>query len=141
MAKADIMDEIRRFSETAGEPGFSATPWYNPHGDCLIYKSEEVAVVAERVDDVLTIYESAETGKAIGFKIKGVAHLLRELGHKVMAVEAATDGTEELVAVSVTTMLLKAFSRAKPTNKRLEGYARAIEQCPGRVTIPTAALA
>ena len=36
-----------------GEPGFSPKPWYNRHGDCIIFKAADVGVVAERIDDTL----------------------------------------------------------------------------------------
>jgi hypothetical protein len=34
-------------------------PWYNPHGDCIIYQMVDEAVVGDRVDVTLTIYRSA----------------------------------------------------------------------------------
>ncbi len=141
MDKERFSADLAGFVGAEGEPGFVAEPWYNPHGDCLVYKCEEVAVVAERVDDVLTIYESADDGSAIGFKIKGVCHLLQEMGCDTMAVMAATDESGEIVEVSVAMILFEAFIQDRPTIARREGYARAAEKYAGRVSIPRAAFA
>lgn len=125
MVNSRVLEELDAFEKKEGAPGFTARPWYNPDGDCITYKSQNVAVVAVRVDDILTIFESAENDKAIGFKIKGVKHLLEKMGCGVMAVGAATDHAGEIVTVA--TVFLQAFSSDRPTIARREGYARAME--------------
>ena len=53
---------------------------YNEIGDYLsVYFSHDDSY-AERIDDLLTIYQSEEGGSLIGFKIKGVARQLSRLG-------------------------------------------------------------
>jgi hypothetical protein len=125
MVNNRLLEEFEAFEKEAGPPGFVARLWYNPDGDCLVYKSQNVAVVAARVDDILTIYESAVDDKAIGFKIKGVKHLLQEMGCGAMAVGTATDQAGEIVTVAM--VFLQAFSSDRPTIARREGYARAWE--------------
>lgn len=115
---------LKDLVKDAGEPGFRAEPWYNKDGDCLIYKGENVAVVARRVDSILTLYESAESGHVIGFKIKGVRHLLSPLCHGVMAVGAVTDQTGQILSVAM--VVIHAFSRERPTIARQQGYAEAL---------------
>ena len=54
-----------------GTPTFKAEPWYNPHGDCISYKMADEAVVADRVDELLTVYNSAVDNRSIGFQLSG----------------------------------------------------------------------
>jgi hypothetical protein len=96
----------------------------------LVFKSENVAAVAQRVDGILTIYESAVDGKTIGFKIKGVQHLLRKMGCKAIAFGTGTHRSGEIVTVAM--VFLQAFSLDRPTIARREGYARALET----ITLP-----
>ena len=62
-----------------GEPTFRAEPWYNPYGDCLVYKMANEAAIADRIDELLTVYRSAEDNRPIGFQIKGVLATTRKL--------------------------------------------------------------
>ena len=62
-----------------GEPTFRAEPWYNPYGDCLVYKMANEAAIADRIDELLTVYRSAEDNRPIGFQIKGVLATIRKL--------------------------------------------------------------
>ena len=53
---------------------------YNETGDYLaVYFSHE-DTYAERIDDLLTVYNSEDTHQLVGFKIKGVARQLSRLG-------------------------------------------------------------
>lgn len=65
---------------TSGRRSKTRKPWYNPDGDCIVYHTVDEATVAERVDDVLTVYKSTISGKAIGFQLKGVGAIMRALG-------------------------------------------------------------
>lgn len=55
-------------------------PWYNSVGDCIEFQTVQEAYVADRVDEFLTIYRSADTEKPIGFQIKDVKVLLEKFG-------------------------------------------------------------
>jgi hypothetical protein len=123
-----------------GEPGFTPEPWYNPHGDCLVYKAENVATVAERVDNILTIYESAVDGSTIGFKIKGVKHLLEKMGCHAMAVVARTGESGQIEEISLSMILLAAYESGPADNVRRARYAKIADQYAGRIRIPQMAL-
>ncbi len=81
-----------------GEPTFRAEPWYNPDGDCIIYKMADEAVVAERVDELLTVYNSAVDDRPIGFQIKGVHAIVSKFGLDGLAAVsvAHADGGETI---------------------------------------------
>jgi len=110
----------------AGQARPDPQPWYNPDGDCIIYQMCPEAVVAERIDDVLTIYNSAVSGKAIGYQIKGVAALTRKFGWEGILVEFKQDD-EELKAVSLSALLLAAYEQGPKTIGRRKAYAGAFE--------------
>ena len=87
------------------------------------------ATVAERVDDVLTIYQSAITGNPIGFQIKGVYALARRYGWEGILVESTEDG-EELQTVSISALLLAAYEGGPKTIARRRAYAGVLD-APG----------
>lgn len=70
--------EKHPFADFVGdhEPKFSKEPWYNEHGDCVHYRSVDEAVVAERLDDWVTLYRSAVDDRVIGFQLKNIKELL-----------------------------------------------------------------
>jgi len=118
-----------------GEPGFRAEPWYNPHGDCVVYKMADEAVVADRVDELLTVYNSAVDDRPIGFQIKGVGAIIRKLGLDGLAVESKADAGG-VKSISIVALLLAAYEEGKPTLARRRAYASAME-CPvQKRTIP-----
>lgn len=111
-----------------GEPTFRAEPWYNPDGDCIIYKMADEAVVAERVDELLTVYNSAVDDRPIGFQIKGVHAIVSKFGLDGLAVasEANADGVK---SISIALLLLAAYEEGPRTLSRRRAYAAAM-QCP-----------
>ncbi len=118
-----------------GQPAFRAEPWYNRHGDCLVYKMADEAVVGDRIDELLTVYRSAVDNRPIGFQIKGVAAMIRKLGLDGLAVESEADA-EGVRRISVTALLLAAYEEGEPTLARRRAYASAME-CPAlNRTIP-----
>ena len=56
-------------------------PWYNAHGDCIQFQTMNIAVVAERIDNYLTIYRSATDNEPIGFQLKDVQRLIQRKPH------------------------------------------------------------
>ena len=97
-----------------GEPTFRAEPWYNPHGDCLVYKIADEAAVADRIDEVLTIYRSAIDNRPIGFQIKGVCAIIRKFGFDGLAVASEADAGQ-VESVSITAILLAAYEERPST--------------------------
>lgn len=109
----------------SGESRFVAEPWYNPDGDCIVYQMANEAVVADRIDAILTIYRSVETKRAIGYQIKGVAALARKFGFDGMLVQSTQD-KECIKQVSLSALLLAAYEDGPKTISRRRGYADAL---------------
>ena len=96
---------------------------YNEHGDCIMYLSVNEAVVADRIDEFLTLYRSAIDERAIGFQLKGIQALMGEFDFTHAEVKAKIEQSE----VKAVMMLLFNSIRKNPkADKRiLEGYAEA----------------
>ena len=111
-----------------GEPTFRAEPWYNRDGDCIVYKMADEAAVADRVDELLTVYNSAVDNRPIGFQIKGVHAIISKFGLDGLAVasEANADGVK---SISIVLLLLAAYEEGPRTLSRRRAYAAAM-QCP-----------
>ena len=110
----------------SGKPGFVPEPWYNPEGDCIIYKSEDVAVIAERIDGTLTLFLSADKGEPIGFQIKGIQHLIKQTGCNFVAVDSQRNRKK----IEITVALFAAFMahpQETATPNRLRGYGAAAD--------------
>jgi len=62
---------------------FRPTATYDPDGDCIEFLAKPDPFYAERVDDLVTVYYSQETGEVIGSLLKGVSrfceHMLEKL--------------------------------------------------------------
>ena len=107
----------------------AAKPWFNPAGDCIIYQMADEAVVADRIDGILTIFHSALDGRPIGFQIKGVEAITRRFGLSGIAVECKAD-KNEIKEVSITALLLAAYEQGPQTIGRRLGYATAFDCAP-----------
>jgi hypothetical protein len=118
-----------------GPASFKAEPWYNPHGDCIVYQTANEAVVADRIDELLTVYRSAVDNRAIGFQIKGVQAIIRKFGLDGLAVMTDADGTE-VKSISIAALLLAAYEDGPMTLRRRKAYASVMESPPSRTTIP-----
>lgn len=61
---------------------FRATATYDPDGDCIEFLAKPDAFYAERVDDLVTVYFSQETGEIVGSLIKGVSRFCSDFSKK-----------------------------------------------------------
>jgi hypothetical protein len=118
-----------------GTPSFRAEPWYNPYGDCIVYQMADEAVVADRVDELLTVYNSAIDNRPIGFQIKGVAGIIRKLGLVGLTVESQADA-RSVKSISITALLLAAYEEGPRTLSRRKAYASAMDFPAKSQTIP-----
>ena len=103
-------------------------PWYNPEGDCIIYQMADEAIVADRIDEILTIYRSQITDKPIGYQIKGIAALAKLFQWDALLVQCKGD-EGELKEISVSALLLVAYEQGPTTIGRRKAYADAFESC------------
>jgi len=111
-----------------GNPTFRPEPWYNPYGDCIVYQVADEAIIAERVDELLTVYTSAVHGRPIGFQIKGIQAIIKRLGLDGLAFQAEENG-KEVKRVSIIALLLAAYEEGPQTLGRRRAYTMAL-QCP-----------
>src|SRR5262249_30753966 len=73
------MNLIEYIKQHAPKP-FRPAPVYFPTGDFLSYLIKDVPCVAKRLDDVVTLYLTRDTHELVGFKVKGVRHILKRAG-------------------------------------------------------------
>jgi hypothetical protein len=105
-------------------PAFTPEPWYNKWGDCIEYQIADEAIVAERVDEVLTVYNSAVDNRPIGFQIKDVAAIAQRLGCDSLVLSSKVDDSgRELVSISV--LLFAAYEDGPKTVDRRKAYSMA----------------
>lgn len=62
---------------------FKPTAMYDPDGDCIEFLAKPDPFHAERVDDMVTVYYSQETGELIGSLIKGVSGFCQEVSSRM----------------------------------------------------------
>lgn len=117
-----------------GGPRFRAEPWYNADGDCIIYQLADEAFVADRIDELLTIYRSVIDRRPIGFQIKGVTAIIRKFGIDGLSVTSEEDG-EGVKSISIEALLLAAYEEGPRTLGRRRAYASAMEAPTGPRTI------
>jgi hypothetical protein len=61
---------------------FRPTATYDPDGDCIEFLTKPDPFYAERVDDLVTVYYSQETGDVVGSLIKGAGRFCAEYTKK-----------------------------------------------------------
>ncbi len=74
------MNPLLEFLEGRKPSDFVSKPRCFRDGDFLTYYFRDADYYAERVDEVLTVYLDPENHDLVGFKLKGVVHLLKTLG-------------------------------------------------------------
>jgi len=62
---------------------FKPTAIYDPDGDCIEFLARPDPFYAERVDDLVTVYYSQETGEVVGSLIKGAAAFCKQVLQKL----------------------------------------------------------
>jgi hypothetical protein len=62
---------------------FEPTATYDPDGDCIEFLAKPDPFYAERIDDLVTVYYSQETGELIGSLIKGVSKSCADIAQRM----------------------------------------------------------
>ena len=105
-----------------GEPGFEATAWYNPYGDCIEYQTEDDEVYADRIDSLITLHRSVTDDRVIGFQINGIGGLLEKHGCDTLAVGTG-EGQDRSIQVIVILMAALQVAQPKATINQLKDLA------------------
>ena len=63
-----IMRDVK--SKAFGSRQHELQVWYNKDGDCVQFKTVQVATLRRRVDEYLTLYISIDDKKPVGFQLK-----------------------------------------------------------------------
>ncbi len=103
--------------------------WYNPYGDCIVCQVADEAIVAQRIDEVLTLYNSAIDSRTIGFQIKGVSALIKKFGWDGIGVTTHSHDDQDTL-VSIHGLLLAAYESEGISIGRRKAYSIAHEQPP-----------
>jgi hypothetical protein len=73
---------------------------YDPDGDCIEFLAKPDSFYAERIDDLVTVYYSQESGELIGSLIKGVSKFCSEIAQKLPGFKIEVhDGPVRLVHI------------------------------------------
>lgn len=123
MEEKSLIQYLDKHPKPTGENAHALQLWYNSYGDCIEYQTEQVAIVADRIDNYLTIYRSAESNKAIGFQLKDIKALMKKCRSDVHLEWT----TKKKTLVSVSALLLAALEEELPLSiKKRSGYLEAI---------------
>lgn len=127
MEELPLTDYLAEHTSATGEHADQCASqlWYNRYGDCIEYQTEQVAIVADRIDNWLTIYRSAETNTPIGFQLKDVTALMKQFQASSYGVAWTT---QEKRLYSVSALLLAAIEAESPlTIQKRRGYQEALK--------------
>lgn len=78
---ADFAKRMLLLSRTADR--FESTAVYDPDGDCIEFLAKPDPFRAERIDDLVTVYYSQDTGELMGSLIKGVTRFCDEMSRRM----------------------------------------------------------
>src|SRR5271155_5764515 len=80
MSDSDFAKRMMLLARPAEQ--FRPTAAYDSDGDCIEFLAKPDPFYAERVDDLVTVYYSQETGEVIGSLIKGVSKFFSDFSKK-----------------------------------------------------------
>ena len=66
-------------SHASATPAAPPMVHYDPDGDCIEFLASNDSFYAERIDSLVTVYYSRETGEIIGSLIKGVSRFFKDV--------------------------------------------------------------
>jgi hypothetical protein len=77
MTNAEFAAQVAELAKGVASP--QPTAVYDPDGDCIEFLAKPEPFYAERIDDLVTVYYSQESGAVIGSLIKGASRFCNEL--------------------------------------------------------------
>lgn len=119
---------LKHSGEYASDDGLDKI-WYNPHGDCVVFLTANEGVVADRVDEYLTLYRSANDDRVIGFQLKGIRAMMQEFDYNLAQASAEIENNG-ISAVTLSFAFLLSYERERITLSRRRGYAQAMTSFP-----------
>ena len=130
---------VEDFLKEDGSGGFKSEAWYNPYGDCIDYQTVDDAIVADRIDSLITLHRSATDGRVIGFQIKGVRKLLKSIGADAMAIGTG-EGEDASIKVIVLVLAALQTSEEKATRDQFDALSSLLPDVADKeIPIPRAA--
>jgi len=82
----EFANRVKDIADRVESTGASA--YYDPDGDCIEFLARPEEFWAERIDDLVTVYYSEQSGEVIGSLIKGVSRFLKKHPNLAIFVEA-----------------------------------------------------
>jgi hypothetical protein len=76
-----MVENLSDFLKNNSCKGFKSVPQYFANGDFVTLYFKDERCHALRIDDLLTVYLSTTTNELVGFKIKGVKHIIEHAGN------------------------------------------------------------
>lgn len=77
MSNSEFAEHMMLLAKSA--PPFKPMATYDPDGDCIEFLAKPDPFYAERIDDLVTVYYSLETGEIAGLLIKDIRGLLNQI--------------------------------------------------------------
>jgi hypothetical protein len=77
MSNSDFAKRMMLLARPAEQ--FEPTATYEPDGDCIEFLAKPDPFYAERVDDLVTVYYSQQTGEVVGSLLKGVRRFCEQI--------------------------------------------------------------
>lgn len=91
---------------------FSPVAYYDKHLDCIRVKTHDRSVTEHRIDGFITLNECNRRGQFdpeyVGFTIKGVHHLFKQIGLEIEGVYKLTDLLGKIVRLRPSTTMAEA---------------------------------
>ena len=82
MTKEDLLKGLSQFVKDNVDGEFQPLAYYDKHLDCIRVQIKDCSFTEHRLSKIFTIWQEnhVDTEEYIGFTIKGIGHLFKELG-------------------------------------------------------------
>jgi hypothetical protein len=124
-----MMNKAEDFIKEFGADEFRPFAYYDKHLDCIRVRLSDCSMSEERKNRIFTLVKAAHSEKLVGFNIKGICHLFKELGLEPKDVYLIIKIIDEIVKHHPDTVgkLLQEHEEWKNIAEDQGEYARAAE--------------